>query len=233
MKNVQLTVSEARQMRTPKIVIKIGGSLLDSENLVAWLNVIAQHGDGQVIIVPGGAVFADAVREAQQKTKVSDTVAHRLALLAMDQYGLLMQGLVPSLVTASSELEIAECGWQHRGIIWLPSKMALADETIPQNWQVTSDSLSAWLANQLKVEHLMLVKSKPLDGYKKASEMPTKIPVSQLSKDELLDAYFAQFTQQQAYQTWVLNKADDSVFQQGFSDNLLKNLEEKALMVSS
>lgn len=227
MKPAQPTVSEAGQLRSPKIILKIGGSLLDSETLTTWLKLVAQFGDGQVIIVPGGAVFADAVREAQQATNISDAVAHRLALLAMDQYGLLMQGLVPELVTASSELEMAECGWQHRGIIWLPSKMALADETIPQNWEVTSDSLSAWLASQLKAEHLILVKSKALDEYKK---MPT-ISVSQLCKDELLDAHFAQFTGQQTYQTWVLNKADYSVFQQGFSTQNLKNLKEKALVV--
>lgn len=231
-KNLHLTVSESRQMRTPKIVIKIGGSLLDSEHLVAWLNVIAENSDGQVIIVPGGAVFADAVREAQKKTNVSDAVAHRLALLAMDQYGLLMQGLVPGLVTATSELEIAECGWQHRGIIWLPSKMVLTDEAIPQNWQVTSDSLSAWLANQLKAEYLILVKSKSLDHYKK-SQSSAKVSADQLEKDELVDAYFAKFTTGQGYQTWVLNKPDYKTFEAGFSAHILKDLEEKVLAVST
>lgn len=229
MKRAFLKISEAGQLRTPKIVLKIGGSLLDSVTLTAWLKIVAQHGDGQVIIVPGGAVFADAAREAQQKTHINDSVAHRLALLAMDQFGLLMQGLVPDLVTASSELEIAECGWQHRGIVWLPSKMALADESIPQNWQVTSDSLSAWLANQLKAEHLILVKSKSLDDYRKTST----VSASQLSKDELLDVHFAQFMQQPTYQTWVINKADHEVFAQGFSaKEINNNLEEKALAVS-
>ncbi len=229
MKREFLKISEAGQLRTPKIVLKIGGSLLGSETLTAWLKIVAQHGDGQVILVPGGAVFADAVREAQQKTHINDSVAHRLALLAMDQFGLLMQGLVPDLVTASSELEIAECGWQHRGIVWLPSKMALADETIPQNWQVTSDSLSAWLANQLKAEHLILVKSKALDDYKKI----TNNSVMQLCKDELLDAHFDQFIEQPVYQTWVLNKANHEVFAQGFSaKQFIKNLEDKALAVS-
>lgn len=229
MKRAFLKISEDGQLRTPKIVLKIGGSLLDSDTLTAWLKIVAQYGDGQVIIVPGGAVFADAVREAQQKTHISDNVAHRLALLAMDQFGLLMQGLVPDLVTASSELEIVECGWQHRGIVWLPSKMALADETIPQNWQVTSDSLSAWLANQLKAEHLILVKSKALDNYR----ITSNISVSQLSEDELLDAHFAKFIQQPTFKTWVINKADHEVFAHGFSAQEINNhLAEKALAVS-
>ena len=55
----------------------------------------------------------------------------------------MLAGMNPALVTASSELEIAERGWQHRGIVWLPSKMVLADDSIPKNWEITSDSLSA------------------------------------------------------------------------------------------
>jgi len=84
---------------------------------------------------------------------VNDAVAHELALLAMDQFGLLLAGINPGIVTASSELEIAERGWQHRAIVWLPSKMVLADDSVPKNWHVTSDSLSAWLANKISANH--------------------------------------------------------------------------------
>ncbi|MES1987104.1 MAG: uridylate kinase, partial [Pseudomonadota bacterium] len=122
-------------------VIKLGGSLLGAPELLRWLELLVKFGDGKVVIVPGGGLFANSVREAQQISNASDEVAHQLALLAMDQFGLLLAGMNPGLVTASSELELAERGWQHRGIVWLPSKMALADTSIPQNWQVTSDSL--------------------------------------------------------------------------------------------
>jgi aspartokinase-like uncharacterized kinase len=227
MKNALPTVAEVGQLRSPKIVLKIGGSLLDSATLHHWLKIVAQFGDGQVIIVPGGALFADAVRQAQQKTNINDAVAHRLALLAMDQYGLLMQGLVPELATASSELEIAECGWQHRGIIWLPSKMVLADESIAQNWQVTSDSLSAWLANQLKAEHLMIVKSKSLVAY----ENKEKVSVHQLMADGLLDESFGQYCLPKIYQTWLVNKADYRLFEHGITTQVTEILKKSALNI--
>ena len=134
-------------------IVKLGGSMLGSPELAHWLDLLVKYSDGKIIIVPGGGLFADAVREAQLVTNANDDVAHELALMAMDQFGILLAGLNSGLVTASSELEIAERGWQHRGIVWLPSKMALADQTIPKNWQVTSDSLSAWLANKLGAEH--------------------------------------------------------------------------------
>lgn len=199
--------------------------MLGEPELANWLEILIKYGDGKVVIVPGGGLFADTVREAQQLTNISDAVAHKLALLAMDQFGLLMAGMNPALATASSELEIAERGWQHRGIVWLPSKMVLADGSIPQNWQVTSDSLSAWLANKLGATQLMLVKSKSLIAYQ---EM-LSIPLQKLIEDELVDSQFVEFATGQKYQTWLLNKVDYNIFEQGFK---LKKLEAKGLLVN-
>lgn len=190
-------------------VIKLGGSLLGAPELQAWLNVIAKHADGKVIIVPGGSIFADAVRDAQKIAQINDAVAHQLALLAMDQYGLLLAGLHADFVTASSELEIAERSWQHRPIIWLPSKMVLYDEKVPQNWDVTSDSLSAWLATKLGVKHLVLVKSRPLNQVKNVMAL-NDLP------SNLLDAQFEYFANGQPYQSWVVHASQASLFERGF-----------------
>lgn len=206
-------------------VVKIGGSLLGSPELARWLELFVKFSDGKVIIVPGGGLFADAVREAQSQSNAHDSVAHKLAVLAMDQFGLLLAGLNPGLATASSELEIAERTWQHRGIVWLPSKMVLADDTIPQNWQVTSDSLSAWLANKIGAEQLILVKSRQLPAV-----VPNKtMPLQTLVKDGLIDSQFIDFATGQNYKIWALNKADCQLFEQGLS---LKNLEEKGLHIN-
>jgi len=199
-------------------VVKLGGSLLGSPELIKWLALVAQFGNGKVVIVPGGGLFANSVREAQMITNVSDAVAHKMALLAMDQYGVMLAGMNPALVTASSELEIAERGWQHRGIVWLPSQMVLADHAVPQNWQVTSDSLSAWLANKLCAEHLLMVKSKSLITYQQ--EVPIRL--QHLMDDELIDSQLIHYIAGQDYQTWVLNKADFSLFEQGFNAQELK-----------
>lgn len=205
-------------------VVKIGGSLLGTPELARWLEIFAKFSDGQVVIVPGGSLFADAVREAQNLTNASDAVAHKLAVIAMDQFGLLLAGLNPALATASSELEIAERGWQHRGIVWLPSKMVLADDTIPQNWQVTSDSLSAWLANKLGAQQLILIKARSLDKYSKT--LP--VPVEELIEHDLVDSQFIDFTAGQNYQTWLLDKADYTLFEHDLS---LQKLKENGLAV--
>jgi aspartokinase-like uncharacterized kinase len=201
-------------------VIKLGGSLLGSSELQAWLDLIAKHGDGKVVIVPGGGMFADTVRQAQLDTGISDHTAHQMAVLAMDQYGLLLKGLNDNLATASSELELAERGWQHRGIIWLPSKMVCADDNIPENWQMTSDSLAAWLAQKLNALHLVLIKS-TLHTERKAT-------AKTLAQQDLVDVCLADFIVNQTFDTWVLDKHDYTLFTDGFNP---EQLAESALHV--
>jgi len=199
-------------------VVKLGGSLLGTPELESWLEIISRYGDGKVVIVPGGGIFADAVREAQQLSGISDKVAHQLAVQAMDQYGVLMAGLNRRLATAASELEIAERGWQHRGIIWLPSKMVCADEDIPPSWDVTSDSLAAWLAHTLGAEHLILVKT--------TRPSISRNSLETLMADGVVDSCFDEFTAGRSFDSWVLGKEDHALFEQGISlDCLTQNFK--------
>jgi aspartokinase-like uncharacterized kinase len=205
-------------------VIKLGGSLLGSPALAHWLSLLAKHGNGKVVIVPGGSVFADAVRQAQNLSGVSDGLAHELALLAMDQFGLLLAGMQPGLVTATSELEIAERGWQHRAVVWVPSRMVLADATVEQSWRVTSDSLSAWLANKLAADQLLLIKSVDLSSYQQSQAALAKA----LLDDGVVDACFLDSIAGQHYQTRLLNRNDYALFEQGLCT---QGLQEKAKLL--
>ena len=182
-------------------VVKLGGSLLGTPELKGWLDALTQFGDGKVVIVPGGGIFADAVREAQTKSSIDDATAHQMAVVAMDQYATLMTGLNTSLVAASSELEIAERGWQHRAVVWKPSPMVLADNDLPMSWDLTSDSLAAWLATKLNAEHLLVVKSAVFGDTE-------KVYVEDLIADKVVDAYFGQYTSRQPFKTWWVGKQE-------------------------
>ena len=182
-------------------VVKLGGSLMETSALKCWLDTLVQFGDGKVVIVPGGGVFADAVRDAQTKTGIDDAIAHQMAVLAMDQYAMLMTGLNADLVMASSELEIAECGWQHRAVVWKPSRMVLADKDLPMNWDLTSDSLAAWLAVKINAEHLLIVKSL-------SEEIDVSIDVNSLVEAGCVDKCFAQYISHQPFDVWMLAKED-------------------------
>jgi len=188
-------------------VVKIGGSLLGSPELERWLALFAKHGDGKVVIVPGGGVFADAVRDAQKVSKISDACAHRLAVLAMDQFGLLLANMNPDLALARSECEIDERTWQHRGIVWLPSQMVLSDDGIPANWDVTSDSIAAWLAEKLGAQQLVLLKSNKPDK--------AELSLNLMSKDGVVDQALSDFVLNKTFDSWMVKKTDYEYFLEG------------------
>lgn len=190
-------------------VVKLGGSLLGTPELQQWLTLLAKQSDGRIVIVPGGGVFADAIREHQAFGKYDDVAAHHMALLAMEQYGYVLRSLQPELVTASSELEIAERSWQHRAIIWMPSPMVLADEDIPASWEVTSDSLAAWLATKIGADRLVLVKHHAI------LEQP--LPVSRLISEGVLDTAFTQFSAKINCPIHILGKNDQNAFSQAWT----------------
>jgi 5-(aminomethyl)-3-furanmethanol phosphate kinase len=194
-------------------VVKIGGSLLGSPELKRWLEVVAKHGDGRIVIVPGGGVFSNAVREAQKLSKISDVCAHQLAVLAMDQFGLLLANMNPALATASTECEIDERTWQHRGIVWLPSHMVLSDNSIPQNWNMTSDSIAAWLAQKLEAKHLVLVKS----------DKPniSKLELKAITEKGLVDQVFGDYALDKAFSPWIVKKTDYIHFENGIDTGKL------------
>lgn len=189
-------------------IIKLGGSLLGTDELRHWLALVAQHGDGRVVIVPGGGVFADTVRAVYKQVPMSESCAHALAVSAMNQLGTLLIDQMPELVPAHSELEIAERSWQHRGIVWMPSKMVMSDgDDIPHSWDVTSDSLALWLANKISAQHLLLIKSQRPEP---------NATLSTLTKQGLIDPAFSSFSNGSGVKSWVVYKEDYPVFTEGF-----------------
>jgi aspartokinase-like uncharacterized kinase len=143
-------------------VVKLGGSLDSSPRLVHWLEVLARHGGGRAVIVPGGGRFADQVRKADERWQIPEAVAHRMALLAMAQYGLLLAGLQPVLVPAESIAAVREVTQAGSTPIWLPVSWGEPDaQQVRPSWRVTSDSLAAWLAGRLGASGTVLVKSVP------------------------------------------------------------------------
>lgn len=209
-------------------VIKLGGSVTRHSSLTQWLQLVARWGDGKVIVVPGGGLYADAVRDFQRMREaftdgyVDEANAHALAIYAMDQMARSFVAMVPELVLVRNPLEIAERGWQHRGLVWLPSEMALnpdewAQSGLPATWEVTSDTLAAWLAQQLEAEHLLLVKSdaRVVEGHGTHA-------LSELQTQGIVDTGISQILSMAPYGSWVMHQTQFHFFNQGFTaDQLL------------
>jgi aspartokinase-like uncharacterized kinase len=132
--------------------------------------------------VPGGGIFADVVRSAQQRFSFSDAAAHAMALLAMEQYAVLLADLEPALRPCADINEIRAALAAGGIALWLPHAMVTSEPGIAASWTVTSDSLAAWLAGRLGVPHLVLAKSAP--------SPPPPLSARELAKAGLVDAAF-------------------------------------------
>jgi|SRR5215472_13868764 dihydroneopterin aldolase len=138
-------------------IVKLGGSFAFSAHLRDWIVAIAGCA-GRVVLVPGGGPFADTVRAAQAQMGFDGCAAHRMGLLAMEQYGCAIKSLHEKLSLAETPDSI-RCGLvDNRVPVWLSSRMVLDATDIPSSWDVTSDSLAAWLAGKIGAERLLLVK---------------------------------------------------------------------------
>ena len=175
-------------------VIKLGGSLSKSGDLFDGLNRIAT-GQGRVVIVPGGGDFADQVRFAQQQWRFNDVIAHEMAILAMQQMALVFKGLQPSFILAHSVAEIKQQN-QSVPIIWSPAIQELNKAGVAASWEITSDSLAAWLATQLKATDLILVKAAAVDSNN----------LAQLSEQGIIDSAFVRFAAQASFNIHILSK---------------------------
>ena len=156
-------------------VMKLGGSVLahpqQFESTLKTIEGIAR--EGGVLVVPGGGLFADAVREADRRFQPGDSAAHWMAVLAMDQHAHLIaarlqRGMV--VTTAREAIAAIEAG----SIPVLAPYQWLRDaDPLPHSWEVTSDSIAAWVAGALGATRLVLVKPPGAAG------------------DEVVDAYFS------------------------------------------
>lgn len=138
------------------LVVKLGGSTAGRIEMEQWIAVLASA-TLPLVIVPGGGPFADQVRFSQKEMHFSDAAAHEMAILAMEQFGIVIAERHPRFQPARSlhdlEMIVAEGGVP----VWLPSQMTRSAD-IAQSWDVTSDSLAALLCWQIGSRHLLLCK---------------------------------------------------------------------------
>jgi len=169
-------------MNQPRRVVKLGGSLLEFDNLIgalrAWL--VAQQ-PAQTIIVVGGGSAADVVRRADERFELPAQVAHQLAIRAMSLNTHLVAHLLPE-ATLADDLG----AWPQNELTLFNPVPTFCDPTPlrrvlpPVGWHVTSDSIAAWLARQLGADELALLKS----------TLPVGATTATVAREGYCDAYF-------------------------------------------
>ena len=143
------------------ILIKLGGSLINSGFVKIWIKFITDHLKAKAIIIPGGGLFANHVRAVQKDYNFENDIAHDMALYSMSQMAL--------LISSIDRISLHFCNTKHEisGVIednkvpiigtfdFLKKRIGFPNK----NWSITSDSIALLISKELQLNTVLIVKS--------------------------------------------------------------------------
>ena len=169
------------------VVYKLGGSLLSLDDLAARLRCLLRaRPDDRALIVVGGGLAADVVRGWSDTHALTEVAAHWLAVRSLSLNRGLVQHLLPESREVSSRDEAFHTSDSRLLLLLDVEACLLAAEReqrcpLPKCWDVTADSIAAWVAHDWAAEELVLLKSVGL---------PNELTVNEAAARGLIDPYF-------------------------------------------
>jgi aspartokinase-like uncharacterized kinase len=146
--------------RRVEVVVKVGGGLLVDLDALRAVAAVLERAAGarRVLVVAGGGPFADAVRTLDRRLAPGDEAAHWMAVLAMEQYATALAALIPGARLVETAEEAGRALAHGALPVLAPYRWLREADPLPHSWEVTSDSIAAWVAGVLGAALLVLVK---------------------------------------------------------------------------
>lgn len=153
----------------PRVVVKVGGSLLDwpelRPRLASFLETLRTSASpSRLVLVVGGGGAADLIRRFDRIQGLGELRSHRLAVRSLDLTARMIEALDPRLYAAVETL--ADCLRPPNGRIpilaprrFLEEIDAQGSDPLRASWEVTSDSIAARIARAFPADRLILLKS--------------------------------------------------------------------------
>ncbi|QDV20072.1 Amino acid kinase family protein [Gimesia panareensis] len=183
----------------PIAVIKVGGSLFDLPDLGDRLTgLLAQLNGSRPLLISGGGRAADVVRDWDRIHRLGETAAHWLAIQSLALNDRLLCELLAETRLVSS-IESAQEVWHQNQIPVLSAYEYLTQSPsarrteLSASWDVTSDSIAAWITLTWPADELILLKS---------VDLPDAVTTDDLSPRGLVDPYFPQLANQLPCLRW-------------------------------
>jgi len=167
------------------LVVKLGGSLYSN---IAGLVPIFRSSVRPLLIVPGGGPFANAVRHAG----LDDETAHWEAVTSMNIYG---RYVASHGIPATDMLAVPS-----QTVVFLPGQCLRQQDPLPHSWDVTSDTIAAWAAAELRLDLLLL---KSVDGIREGAFL--KQQVNAPCETDVVDPMFIPYVLENRVNTFILN----------------------------
>lgn len=176
---------ESQENPRSPIVVKLGGSLY--HQVPAIIPLLCRSGR-PLLVVPGGGLFADAIRQG----RVTDDAAHWMAIAAMEQYAWFI---------ASHGMRITDIlAVPQATTVFLPYVSMRRRDPLPHSWDVTSDSIAAWIAAELGIELLVL---KSIDGTSLEGILQKRVTIP--IENDVVDPFFIPFVLKHKINTTIIN----------------------------
>jgi len=160
-------------------VVKVGGGLLGLSGAFDRVTraLAASAAGRSLLVVPGGGPFAETVRERCRELQIDADTAHWMAILGMDQYAHALASHIRGAALVERERDIPVALAAGRIPVLAPYQWLRAADPLPHSWDVTSDSIAAWLAGALGAARLILLKPVAGDPVKLADPyFPRALP---------------------------------------------------------
>lgn len=179
----------------PVQIVKIGGSLLDLPDLADRLEhffdrYIIEH----PLILVGGGPVADSIRQLDMTFQLDARLTHELGVQTLELTARVLVELSSCMQLVESPSECL-AAWKSSRLPVLHSVSMLLDHSpLPASWDVTSDSIAAWLSTLHPDSRLILLKSTDLEG----------VTSLQMAADAgLVDRFFPEIAGQVSSIQWV------------------------------
>ncbi|MFX1497542.1 MAG: hypothetical protein ACFFBH_08450 [Promethearchaeota archaeon] len=152
-------------MAIKSAIFKIGGKIFEnSKRLINSITQLTQLYENdiiqKIILIPGGGKAASFVREMCLEFKFSNELAHWIAIYSMNFNGIKINKKFPDF-EISEEFEDIQKEDKIMEI-FLPYRYLRNTDELPHSWDVTSDSITLYLAHKLNLEECFLIKD--VDG---------------------------------------------------------------------
>ena len=135
-----------------KQVVKIGGSLFPEYAI----DLAKQLENTDSAIILGGGEFANLIRKYDSQINFSKQTNHWTAIDCMDIIAKLVNDKVPSSKLAYSLDEIDEIAGEGYTPIFVVSEFLKSEDPFECSWDVTSDSIAAYVAHCLNANLLIV-----------------------------------------------------------------------------
>jgi aspartokinase-like uncharacterized kinase len=148
------------------VVVKLGGGVLPhAAYFAATLEAVVRGArTRRFLVVPGGGVFADAVRDVDRRLGLSDDAAHWMAILGMNQCAHLLSDRLRGAALVEGRAAVDAAIDAGAIPVLAPYRWLREADPLPHAWDVTSDSIAAWVAGAVGARQLVLVKPPGTSG---------------------------------------------------------------------